>query len=370
MRIIIVGAGVLGASVAFHAALAGADVVVVDQAHEGRATAAGAGIVCPWAADVDDTGKYRVAAAGARYYPELVAMLAEAGEADIGYRQVGALLVSDKPAQLDWIERELRARGRDAPEAGEISRVSAHQARELFPPLRPDMAAVRIGGGARVDGRRLSAALARAARHHGAQWRHDTAELMRSGNRVIGVRIGNDELTADAVVVTAGAWAPQILRPIGVALPIEPQRGQIVHLGLPGVETSAWPVILPESSHYLLAFEDSRVVAGATRETGVGFDYRVTAAGLAEVLSEALSVAPGLASATLIETRIGFRPVGPDARPLLGGVPGLEALFIGNGLGPSGLTIGPYAGRLLAELALGRTPELDLAPYAPLRREG
>ena len=367
MRIIVVGAGVLGASVAFHAALAGADVVVVDQAHDGRATAAGAGIVCPWAADVDDTGKYRLAAAGARYYPELVAMLAEAGEADIGYRQVGALLVSDKSAQLDWIERELLTRSRDAPEAGEITRLSAQQARELFPPLRPDLAAVRIGGGARVDGRRLSAALGRAAQHHGAQWRQGRAELLPAGDRVSSVRIDGDELTANTVIVTAGAWAPQILQPIGIALPIEPQRGQIVHLGLPGVYTSAWPVILPESSHYLLAFEDSRVVAGATRETGAGFDYRVTAAGLAEVLREALSVAPGLASATHLETRIGFRPMGPDARPLLGGVPGIEGLFIGNGLGPSGLTIGPYAGRLLAELALGRTPELDLAPYAPLR---
>lgn len=368
MRIVVVGAGVLGASAAFHAALAGADVVVVDQAHEGRATAAGAGIVCPWAADVDEHGKYRLAAAGARYYPELVAMLAEAGEADLGYRQVGALLVSGDPAQLDRTEHEVQRRTRDAPEAGEITRLSPQQARALFPPLRPDLAALRIGGGARVDGRRLSAALARAAQLRGAQWRQGTAALSLAGDRAPRVRIGDEVLEADAVVVAAGAWAPQILRPIGVALPVEPQRGQIVHLGLPGVDTATWPVILPESSHYLLAFEDSRVVVGATRETGSGFDYRITAAGLAEVLREALSVAPGLAAATLLETRIGFRPMGPDPRPLLGGMPGIPGLFIGNGLGPSGLTIGPYAGRLLAELALGRTPEQDLAPYAPLRR--
>lgn len=367
MRIIVVGAGVLGTSVAFHAALAGADVVMVDQAHEGRATAAGAGIVCPWAADVDDLGKYRLAAAGARYYPELVAMLAEAGESDLGYRHVGALLVSSESGQLDRIEGEVRARARDAPEAGEITRLSPQQARELFPPLRRDLAAVRIGGGARVDGRRLSTGLAHAAQRHGAQLRQGTAEPMRSGDVVKGVRIGAEVLTADSVVVAAGAWAPSILQPIGVVLPIEPQRGQIVHLGLPGVDTASWPVILPENSHYLLAFEDSRVVVGATRETGSGFDYRITAAGLAEVLREALSVAPGLGSATHIETRIGFRPMGPDARPLLGRVPGIDGLIIGNGLGPSGLTIGPYAGRLLAELALGRTPELDLAPYAPFR---
>jgi D-amino-acid dehydrogenase len=136
-------------------------------------------------------------------------------------------------------------------------------------------------------------------------------------------------------------------------LHIEPQRGQIVHLHLPGVETAEWPVIFPLGGHYLLAFDDSRVVVGATREPGVGFDYRVTAAGQAEVLTQALHVAPGLATATMIETRVGFRPVGPG-RPVLGYVEGSDWLLIGNGLGAAGLTIGPLGGRMLAEAALGR----------------
>ncbi len=364
IRIIVVGGGILGASVAFHAARAGADVVVVDAAHEGRATAAGAGIVCPWAADVDEAGKYRLATAGARHYPALIRALAEAGEPDTGYKRVGALVVSRSGRELDAIEREVRLHAADAPEAGEIARLSPEQARALFPPLRRELGAVRIGGGARVDGRLLCGALCRAAQLHGAQFRHGTAELVQADGRIGGVRLGGETIAAVVVIVTGGAWAPQILRPLGVVLPVEPQRGQIVHLGLQGIETGDWPVVLPLSSHYLLAFDDSRVVAGATRETGSGFDYRVTAAGLAEVLEQALSVAPGLAPATLLETRIGFRPMPPDGRPLLGRAPGIDNLLIGNGLGPSGLTIGPYAGRLLAQLALGEATELDLAPYA------
>ncbi len=159
-----------------------------------------------------------------------------------------------------------------------------------------------------------------------------------------------------------------MLRPLGIALPIEPQRGQIVHLQLSGQDTSDWPVVLPPGSHYLLAFDDWRVVAGATRESGVGFDYRVTAAGQAEVLAEALHVAPGLATATIIETRVGFRPVGPGVRPLLGAVRGWDGLLVGNGLGAAGLTIGPFAGKLLADAALGRETSFDLAPFDPLRR--
>jgi D-amino-acid dehydrogenase len=94
----------------------------------------------------------------------------------------------------------------------------------------------------------------------------------------------------------------------------------------------------------------------------------IAAAGQAEVLAEALSVAPGLGAATIVETRVGFRPVGPGVRPLLGAVGGLNGLLIGNGLGAAGLTIGPLAGRLLADTALGRESLLDLAPFDPLRR--
>lgn len=122
-------------------------------------------------------------------------------------------------------------------------------------------------------------------------------------------------------------------------------------------------MLLPQAAHYMLAFDDNRVVAGATRENGVGFDYRLTAGGQAEVLNFALDLAPGLADATHIETRIGLRPMAEDYKPLIGPLPGFDNVLIGNGLGAGGLTMGPLAGRLLTQLALGETPDLDLAPY-------
>ena len=369
MRVVVVGAGVLGASAAFHLALAGAEVVLVDQAHEGRATAAGAGIVSPWSSEAADPEWHRIAGAGARYYPALARLLAEGGEADIGYRRVGSLCVSTERSDLDRIERAVLARRAEAPEAGEVSRLSPAEARGLFPPLHPDLAAVRVGGGARVDGRLLAATLRRVAKRRGARVHAGAAVagLLHSGGRVAGVRVGAEAIAADVVIVAAGAWAPALLEPVGIALAVSPQRGQISHLRLEGAATGSWPVVLPPGSHYLLAFDDSRVVVGATREFGAGFDCRVTAAGQAEVLNRALAVAPGLASAALVETRVGLRPVGPDARPMLGGVAGVDGLVVGNGLGPSGLTIGPYAGRLLAQAALGETPDIDLAPFDPLR---
>src|SRR3954447_10333987 len=109
MRIVVVGAGVFGASAAWHLAAKGADVVLVDAAHQGRATAAGAGIVCPWSARVDDPDWYRLASGGARYYHSLVPALAEDGESDFSYRRVGALCLPGEQADLDSAERTARA---------------------------------------------------------------------------------------------------------------------------------------------------------------------------------------------------------------------------------------------------------------------
>jgi D-amino-acid dehydrogenase len=368
MRIVVVGAGVLGASTAYHLAREGADVAVVDQAHEGRATAAGAGILCPWASLVDDPAFYELYAAGARYYSDLVPALSELGETDLGFRRVGALIVSTDLTELKSAESLLRDRRMEAPEIGDVDRLFPREVKALFPPLRADLAGIHVTGGARVDGRRLAASLLRAAEHHGATVARGFVELISRGDRVPSVRLDDRGIVADAVVITAGAWSPALLRPLGINLAIQPQRGQIVHLHLPRQATNAWPVVLPPGSHYLLAFDASRVVAGATRESEAGFDYRVTAAGQAEVLSEALRIAPGLGAATLVETRVGFRPVSPDGRPLLGHVRDVEGLVIGNGLGAAGLTIGPLAGRLLADVVLDGQPALDLAPFDPLRR--
>jgi len=370
MRAVVIGAGVLGASTAYHLARTGAQVTVLDQQLDGRATAAGAGIICPWVSGVDDPVFYRLYTESARYYGDLVPALAEIGEHDLGFRRVGGMMVSASGVDLLHIERVVRGRQAAAPEMGAVSRLTPREARALFPPLHADLGAVHVAGGARVDGRRLGAALLRAARHHGAVVRDGEAALIAADGRVDGVRLGGERLAADQVVVTAGAWAPALLRELGIDLPIRPQRGQIVHLRLAGQATQDWPVILPlGASHYLLAFDDQRVVAGATREADAGFGYRVTAAGLAEVLANALAVAPGLAEAEVIGTRVGFRPMGVEVRPLLGAARGVAGLVIGNGLGAAGLTIGPFAGRLLADVALGRSPELDVAPFDPLRVE-
>jgi D-amino-acid dehydrogenase len=367
MRVVVVGGGVLGASTAFHLAEAGAEVTVVDAAHPGRATSAGAGIICPWVSGLEDGPFFRLYTGGARYYEELVPALAAHGQHELGFRRCGALCVSADESALQAILRLALRSARLAPEAGDIRRLGAEEASALFPPLRAGLAAVHISGGARVDGRRLNAALRRAAEALGACWRSGVASLVLEGARVRGVCVDDEMIGAGMVVSAAGAWGAALMEPLGIVLPVTPQRGQIVHLHLPKCETADWPVVLPAGANYLVSFENGRVVAGATREDGLGFDYRVTARGQAEVLDAALAIAPGLGTATVLETRVGFRPAAPA--PVLGPVPGIEGLVVGNGLGAGGLTIGPFAGRLLADLVLGRDTQLDPSAFSLSARQ-
>ncbi|MBM3549494.1 MAG: FAD-binding oxidoreductase [Alphaproteobacteria bacterium] len=364
MRVIVVGAGILGASAAYHLAKAGAEVEIIDADHPGKATMAGAGIICPWASQVDNPAWYRLSAASAKYYPDLAAALVDGGERANGYRRVGALITSEIPADLAAAEKRLRARHNDAPEAGTITRFGNAEARKLFPPFRDDLEAIHVSGAARVEARAFSAAMLKLAVAHGAVQRNERVSLHREADRAVCIGADGKKIDGDSVILAGGAWAPEVLKPIGIELPIAPQKGQILHFGMGGVDTSNWPVLLPMNSYYMLCFDDSRVVVGATRETGSGFDYRVTAAGQSEVLGFALSFAPGLRNATLLETRIGFRPAGPSYLPMLGPATGIQGLLIGNGLGAGGLTMGPMAGRLLAEAALGQKPALNLADYA------
>ena len=365
MRAVIVGAGIFGTSVAYHLARAGADVLVLDAAHSGKATSAGAGIACPWVEDDTDQERYRLCIAGARYHRELLGDLDQQYGADIGFAPVGALVLSDDETRLAALEMRLNRYLNDAPEIGTVVQVSPSRVRDMFPPVRAGLSGLSISGGARVDGRLLAATLLRAAVAAGAQVRQDTARLRLEGGRVAVLDGSGEPICADEVIVTAGAWAPHILGPLGIDHPVTLRRGQITHLGLSGVDTRKWPVVLPLNGHYFVPFDDSRVVVGATFESDVGFDYRVTAAGQKEVLDRALAIAPGLADATVIETRIGFRPFGPTDRPIFGRAPGIDNLILGNGLAATGLTIGPYCGKLIADIALDRDPGFKVEPFAP-----
>jgi D-amino-acid dehydrogenase len=362
-RVAVIGSGVAGASTAFALARGGADVTIIESGYVGQATAAGAGIIQPWSS-TSDGSVYELYAAGASYYPRFVELLADSGVTDIGYRVSGSIVVDADPDRLDEVERRVRARTVGIPAAGTIERVDESAARSLFPPLARGLQALHISGGARVDGRRLRDGLLEAAGRHGAVLVSAEAHLDRRSDGPPVVQAGGERFEVDAVVVAGGAWTNRLLAPIGYSVPVEPQRGQITHVLLDGVDTSGWPSVLPMASHYLVSFDHGRLAVGATRETGSGFDPRVTAGGLRDVLSSALEIAPGLAEATVLETRVGLRPLADGQAPFIGAVPGRPGLYVNAGFGAAGLTMAPVVGDALAQQILRGASEVDLSPFA------
>jgi glycine/D-amino acid oxidase-like deaminating enzyme len=350
MRVIVVGGGIVGAVTGYRLAVAGAEVLIVEAGHPGQATAAGAGIVFPWptAGSVDEDFWWAAAAE----YPALLDQLARDGEPDPGCERVGGITIVDDESGLPAAASTIESLRERDPLVGDIEILAAGEPARRFPPLRPDLAGLYVSGVARVDGRVMRDALLRAAERLGARRMTGEARLVTSLSRVTGVEIGNEVIGAHAVVVAAGAWTASLCEPLGIDVPVEPQRGQIAHLQLSGVDTSGWPVIRTTRDHYLLAFPGGKVVVGATRETGAGFDLRQTAGGVHKILADALGVAPGLAGATLEEVRIGFRPLAAGNRPVISAP--RDGLVIATGLGASGLTLAPVTGTIAADLALGR----------------
>jgi glycine/D-amino acid oxidase-like deaminating enzyme len=349
----------VGASAAYHLAAQGADVVVVDRGDEGQATAAGAGVVFPWPLPGTPPAIAALGLGAAEHYPRLVEALGTDGYARVG----GITVVEDGPVLGEMYEGLAALREQPGMAGmGEIKRLEPGEPAARFDVLRSDLAGLWVSGVARVDGSVLRDALLRVATGKGAVRRSGSARLLAQ-DKVNGIDLDGEQIDADAVVVAAGAWSTSLCQPLGVRLPVFPQRGQIVHVDLPGKDTAAWPIIRTFDDHYLLAFPGGRVVCGATRES-VGFEHRVTAGGVHQMLSDALAVAPGLAHGTLAEVRVGFRPASRDELPVLGRIGGA---VVATGLGAVGLTLGPYLGAVVADLALGRDVPLDLTPYRPDR---
>ena len=336
-RFVVVGGGVVAAAAAYQLVRRGAAVIIVEGDQPGIATNAGAGIICPWTAPLEDAW-YRLCSEGARHYDELLPTLADDGQADTGYARVGALCVTDQAATLSGMATLLRSRQASTPDMGDVTALAPGEPGQLFPPLASALAGFLISGAARIDGRAIRDSLLRAAVGRGARRMPGNASLERSGDRVTGARVGAERIGADAVVVAAGAWTAQVCAGFGVQLPVSPERGQIVHTRLPGTDTANWPVVLTDRDPYLVAFPGGRVVLGATREKA-GFQYSATVAGVAGLLAGAVDLAPGLAAAELIETRIGFRPVTSDGWPVLGAI--ADGLIVATGHGAEGLTAGP-----------------------------
>ncbi|MFJ8065253.1 NAD(P)/FAD-dependent oxidoreductase [Psychrobacillus sp. NPDC096426] len=358
---IVIGGGILGASTAYHLAKQNVRVTLIDRQDLGQASAAAAGIICPWISQRRNKKWYALVRNGAKYYKQLVKELEDLGETSTGYKQVGAIALQNDTKKLKKMLDRAKEKREEAPEVGELKVLSPDETRSLFPLISEDYSSLYVEGAARVDGRAMRDALVRAAEKLGAEIIDGNAQFSDGV-----VFVNGKQLVADKIILTAGAWGNEIPSKLGVNMKVSFQKAQIMHFHVENEETGDWPVVLPPTNQYLLAFENGKIVAGSTYEEVVAYDHHVTEEGKRLLVENATGIARTLEKAQIQEVRVGFRPYTPEFLPVIGNLPGFEYIFFANGLGASGLTAGPFVGAELARLALGHETELDLSLYAPI----
>ena len=377
--LIIIGGGIVGAAAAYRAGQLGARTLLCDRRDAGRATDAGAGILAPESSTRDGRLWYDFALDAVDYYTDLIDDLTADGvpieELSRAYSLCSKLTVAlddTEAAALAEMEHEIYARQeeRRPPPEELIQRISPTEARNsFFPPLADASAVLLQPVSRRVDGRLMTAALERGLRSRGVSTiEAGVPDLLLENSQINGVRTAaGEEYTARAVLIAGGAWSAAFADQLNVRIPVAPQRGQIIHLNIPGQDTSDWSIIGGFSGHYQVPWPGGRVAVGATRETGSGFAPHATVEGIQQVLHEALRLAPGLRDAAIHEIRVGLRPYTTDHLPLLGSIPGANGVYLATGHGPTGLTLGPYSAKLVVEQALDQPVAWDLAPFSTTR---
>lgn len=191
----------------------------------------------------------------------------------------------------------------------------------------------------------------------------EVTDFVRQDGAVTGLRVGGETIPCSATVVATGVWSKALSARLGIDVPLESERGYHVELWEPNLSLRA-PYMIT-SGKFVATPMDGRLRLAGIVEFG-GLDAPPSRAAYDLLLRSAKAAFPGLSWRETQEW-MGHRPAPADSIPVIGAVAGIKGAFLGFGHHHVGLTGGPRTGRILAQLVSGRTPNLDLAPYAPSR---
>lgn len=362
-KIAVIGGGIVGATASYYLAKAGHSVSVFDSG-TGQATAAAAGIICPWLSRRRNKKWYRLVSEGAAFYDKLLADLASDGLKTDAYARCGALILGQSAKYIQEVHDRALERREQAPLIGNVAILKGAELQKAFPPLTNVEQALYVGGGARVDGRELTKTLLQATTRFGGSIHKGTVSLAKGNDGTLSVLTPDGgPQKFDAVILAAGAWLPQLIQPLGYTVDVRGQKGQLVVLQTEASDPQNYPVIMPQGEIDLLPFGNGKTVIGASHENDKGYDLQPDASVTDPMLEQAYTWLPQLKDAATTEIRVGTRAYTSDFSPFFGSVPGLQNCFAASGLGSSGLTSGPLIGYLLAELAQGKESSLPTEDY-------
>ena len=347
--IAVVGAGVIGLSIAWRLARLGLSVAVFERAKSGTGTSLAATGMLAAAAEHEPGGGdlLSLALESQRLWPLFRSLLESDSHLSIDHRTDGTLVVA---LGRDEVER-LRFRYEHQRRSGLDARwLSGIEARSLEPGLRPSVAAgVACDGDHQVDPRLLTPALARAVQSRGGRLFENcpVTSLETAGGRISGLVTAAGVCQARTVIVANGVWAGDILSPQGIDIPLRPLKGQALALKATKQTSTLSRVVWTEQIH-LAPKSDGRLIVGSTMEDA-GFNAAITAGGTLALLEGVHRALPSSEEMEIEAIWSGFRPTTDDDAPILGttGVPGL---LIATGHHRNGILLAPVTAAALEEL--------------------
>ena len=346
--VIIVGAGIIGLSLAIALRKQGLRVLIIERGEPGQeASSAAAGMLAPTGAEIP-AAMSTLAERSFHIYPEFVHELEDESGITVDFREHGTILLS----------RE-----------GSIPRGAEVISSEKLISLEPEICAESIASGRvkamimqerTVDPRLLVAAATKAARHRAVDISSGTEvrSIEIDHGRTVGVRTDKSLYAAAMVVNCAGAWAGAVAPH---AFPVRPVKGQMLAV----VQGPALRHVVRSAEIYIVPRSDGRLVIGSTLENA-GYDKTINVNTVQRFLHSAVELLPGLRKAKQHEVWAGLRPGTPDTLPILGETQ-TRGYFIATGHYRDGILLAPITAEVMTSLVLGRAPQLEIENFSPNR---
>ena len=368
--IIVIGAGAIGCSAAWHARSLGAKkVLLIDRGGIAEGTSSQSSSILRTHYSVREN--VELARRSWSVFTKFGEYLDDP-QAECGLNRCGYLVVAADDERGEAVRASLAQQRTMGIEANEID---AKQAREILPLLNTDGLAIfgHEPEAGYADAYLTATAFARAARRLGVEVRQGEAveSLITEGSRVTGIRTKAGTYTAGMVICVANVWTNRLIESsIGVSIPLVAERHEVVAFEAPQPYLPSYPVLkdmASESMVYARCYGRSQLLASpglvghATdpdeQQADVPLDIIAT---LGEQVAARLS---SFDQAGVASTWTGLYDVTPDWNPVLGPLPGWQGLQVGFGFSGHGFKLSPAIGRLLAQSALGLPTEVPLAPY-------
>ena len=373
--VVVIGAGVVGSSVAYYLAREGVNVTLLERESIGSGASAHAtGSLSLLGAEFSPGASFELARASYAEFPQIVPELESATGVDVLYQRRPSLRLALDDEEVNLI-RDLMAW--QQPHVS-MRWIDAREVRSIEPRLSPSITgAVYEDESAQLDSYRFNLALAGGAEVKGATLLYrEVIGLITNASTVSGVRTATGDIHCGAVVIAAGTWSRAFAPWLDFPVPVRPMKGERLLLNYPG---DPLPVLIssPKRGH-MISRLDGLTSVGSTggrdydqKELfwGEEFDRQPTESARLELLQRAIDVFPDLERAELVQQLAGSRPLSPDSKPIIGPVPGRDGVFLATGHTTKGIHLGPVTGRIITDyISRGSTQVVsDMSEFLPDR---